>query len=163
MYALTSDELLSFCSTETDRWHKWFAENPAALDLSLDIAQGKTVRDLVLHIVVVELRYAERLLEEPVTDYEAAPKGSVDELFSNAQRSAEKLRRFIQNSDDAEWAKLMVFPTRSYGSLSGSKRKIFVHALLHGMRHWAQLATFFRQHGRKQPWLHDFIFSDVIP
>lgn len=163
MYALTSDELLSFCSTETDRWRQWFAENPAALDLPLDIAQAKTVRDLVLHIVVVELRYAERLLEEPVTEYDAAPKGSVDELFSTSRRSAEKLRRFIQKADEAEWAKPMVFPTRSYGSLSGSKRKIFVHALLHGMRHWAQLTTFLRQQGHKQPWLHDFIFSDVIP
>ena len=73
------------------------------------------------------------------------------------------LRKFVRQADDSEWAKVLTFPTRSAGALSASKRKIFVHALLHGMRHWAQLATFLRQQGHKQPWQHDFIFSDVVP
>jgi uncharacterized damage-inducible protein DinB len=36
------------------------------------------------------------------------------------------------------------------------------HALLHGVRHWAQLSTYLRQKGYKQDWQHDFIFSGVM-
>jgi uncharacterized damage-inducible protein DinB len=115
-----------------------------------------------LHIVAVELRYAERLLEEPVTDYDRLPTGSVLELFSTSDQADRKFRQFLSGSSDAEWAKVLTFPTRSGGTLTASKRKIFVHALLHGMRHWAQLATFLRQQGHKQPWFHDFIFSAAM-
>jgi uncharacterized damage-inducible protein DinB len=116
----------------------------------------------VLHILAVELRYAERLLEEAVTEYDQLPTATVDELFAAAERSANKLRQFVKSADEAQWEKIMTFPTRSAGTLSASKRKIFAHALLHGMRHWAQLATFLRQQGHKQPWPHDLIFSDVL-
>jgi uncharacterized damage-inducible protein DinB len=162
MYALSTDELLDFCSAETQRWRDWFKANAGTLDLPIDIAQAKTVRELVLHILAVELRYAERLLEEAVTEYDQLPTATVDELFAAAERSANKLRQFMKSADEAEWKKIMTFPTRSAGTLSASKRKIFAHALLHGMRHWAQLATFLRQKGHKQPWPHDLIFSDVL-
>jgi len=132
------------------------------LNLPIDIAQARSVRELVLHIVSVELRYAERLLGEKVTEYDQLPVGSAKELFSTSTRSAEMLSKFARQADDAEWAKRLTFPTRSAGTLSSSKRKIFVHALLHGMRHWAQLATFLRQSGYQQTWPHDFIFSDVM-
>lgn len=162
MQALTAEELFSFCYAETRHWREWFKDNPSTLDLGLDIAQAKTVRDLVLHVVAVELRYAERLLEEPVTEYDQLPTASVEELFSTSDQADRKFRQFISNSTDAEWAKVLTFPTRSGGTLTASKRKIFVHALLHGMRHWAQLATFLRQEGYKQPWFHDLIFSDAM-
>jgi hypothetical protein len=32
-------------------------------------------------------------------------------------------------------------------------RKIFIHALLHGVRYWAQLSTHLRQKGYKQDWM----------
>ena len=162
MQALATEELFSFCSGETRRWREWFKENASTLDLEIDIAQAKTVRDLVLHIVAVELRYAERLLEEPVTEYDRLATGSVMELFSTSDQADRKFRQFLSGATDAEWAKVLTFPTRSGGTLTASKRKIFVHALLHGMRHWAQLATFLRQQGHKQPWFHDFIFSDAM-
>ena len=162
MYGLSTDELLAFSTAETQRWHEWFDANPQTLDLPTDIAQARSVRELVLHIVAVEVRYAERLLGEKVTEYEELPAGSVKELFSTSARSAEMLRKFARQANDAEWAKTLTFPTRSAGTLSASKRKIFVHALLHGMRHWAQLATFLRQKGYPQTWPHDFIFSDVM-
>ena len=162
MNVLSSDELIAFCTQETERWRQWFTENPAALDLRIDIAQAKTVRDLVLHIVAVELRYSERLLGEPLSEYSDLPTASVEKLFSTGKKASENLRRFVAKADANEWAEVLTFPTRTAGTLSASKRKIFVHALLHGIRHWAQLATFLRQHGHKQSWPHDFIFSDVI-
>lgn len=159
---LSADELLGFCFAETQRWRDWLAANQKLLDLPIDIAQAKTVRDLVLHIVAVDLRYAERLLGEKVTDYEELPASTLAELFSTADRAREKLEAFVQKASDAEWNQLLSFPTRSAGTLSSSKRKIFIHTLLHGMRHWAQLATYLRQQGHKQPWAHDFLLSNVI-
>jgi uncharacterized damage-inducible protein DinB len=159
---LSADELLRFCFAETQRWRDWLAGNEKLLDLPIDIAYAKTVRDLVLHIVAVDLRYAERLLGEKVTDYEELPTSTLAELFSTADRAREKLEAFVEKANDAEWNQVLSFPTRSAGTLSSSKRKIFIHTLLHGMRHWAQLATYLRQQGHKQPWPHDFLLSDVI-
>jgi uncharacterized damage-inducible protein DinB len=56
----------------------------------------------------------------------------------------------------------LTFPTRTAGTLTASRRKIFIHALLHGVRHWAQLAACLRQQGYKQDWQHDFIFTGVV-
>ena len=56
----------------------------------------------------------------------------------------------------------LTFPTRSAGEFTASRRKIFIHALLHGVRHWAQLSIHLRQKGYKQDWMHDFISSGVI-
>lgn len=94
MHALNTDELLNFCTAETERWREWFSLNPQTLDLPVDIAQASYVRDLVLHIVAVELRYAERLLGEKVTEYNELPTGTVEELFSTWRGSEEKLRKF---------------------------------------------------------------------
>src|SRR6185312_8851634 len=158
----SADELLKFCFAETQRWREWLAANQKLLDLPIDIAQAKTVRDLILHIVAVDLRYAERLLGERVTEYNELPASTLEELFSTADRGREKLETFLRRATDVEWKQVLSFSTRSAGTLSSSKRKIFIHTLLHGMRHWAQLATYLRQQGHKQPWAHDFILSDVI-
>lgn len=108
------------------------------------------------------MRYAERLLNLPITEYKELGSKSAGELFTLAQKSAEDLRSFAVAANDADWDGTLTFPTRTSGTLTASRRKIFVHAILHGVRHWAQLATFLRQRGYKQDWPHDFIFSGVM-
>ena len=162
MQALSTDELLNFSIAETRHWREWFSTNPAVLDIEIDIAQTKNVRELIMHIVLVELRYSERLLEKSVTEYSEAPI-NLNALFSIGDRAMKNLRSFMSKASNADWDKILTFPTRSAGTLTASKRKIFVHALLHGMRHWAQIATILRQQGYKQPWPHDFLFTDVMP
>jgi uncharacterized damage-inducible protein DinB len=162
MRGLSFGELLDYTSEETKHWRDWFRKNPAALDLASDIAGTKTVREVVLHIAIVQARYAERLLNLPITEYNQLAAKSADELFALANKSAEDLRSFAVAANDADWDGTLTFPTRSAGTLTASRRKIFVHALLHGVRHWAQLATFLRQEGYKQDWQHDFIFTSVL-
>jgi uncharacterized damage-inducible protein DinB len=163
MRGLSFGELLDYSSEETNHWRDWFRKNPKALDLPCDIAGAKTVREVVLHIVAVQMRYAERLLNQPITEYEELASSNAEELFALAHKSAEDLRSFAVAANDANWDGALTFPTRTAGKLTASRRKIFVHALLHGVRHWAQLATFLRQQGYQQDWPHDFIFSRVIP
>jgi uncharacterized damage-inducible protein DinB len=163
MRGLSFGELLDYASEETNHWRDWFRKNPSALELQCDIAGAKTVRDVVLHIVAVQMRYAERLLNQPITEYSELESNSAEDLFTLAHKSAEDLRSFAVAANDADWDGSLTFPTRSAGTLTASRRKIFVHALLHGLRHWAQLAAYLRQHNHKQDWQHDFIFSSVIP
>jgi uncharacterized damage-inducible protein DinB len=162
MYALTPEELLNYCAEETSRWRDWFKSHSEALDLSTDIAGSKNVREVVLHIAAVELRYSERLLEQPVTDYDQLSTRTVEDLFAVFARSQDYMREFLSQAQDADWEKVMTFPTRSAGTLTASKRKIFIHTYLHGVRHWAQLASFLRQQGHKQDWYHDFLFTNVM-
>ena len=55
-------ELLAANESDAAKWRKWFDEQPAAvLDVPLSIALAKNVREFLLHIFAVELRYAERL------------------------------------------------------------------------------------------------------
>jgi uncharacterized damage-inducible protein DinB len=162
MRGLSFGELLDYTSDETNRWRDWFAKNPKALELSCDIAGTKNVREVVLHIVAVQMRYAERLLNLPITQYEELGRKSATELFALAHKSAEDLRSFAVAANDADWDGTLTFPTRTAGTLTASRRKIFVHALMHGIRHWAQLATFLRQQGYQQDWPHDFIFTSVL-
>jgi len=159
---LSFGELLDYCAEETSHWREWFKKNPAAADVPSDIAGTKNVREVVLHIAGVQMRYAERLLNLPITEYEALGGKSTEDLFILAHKSLEDLRSFAVAAKDSDWEGTLTFPTRTTGALTASRRKIFVHALLHGVRHWAQLATFLRQQGYKQDWPHDFIFSNVL-
>ncbi|MGH9635816.1 MAG: DinB family protein [Candidatus Angelobacter sp.] len=162
MRGLSFGELLDYSAEESNHWRDFFTQHPEAMDLPCDIAQTKTVRELALHIVVVQMRYAERLLNMPITDYAKLEGKSGEELFALGRKSLEDLRSFAIAANDADWDGMLTFPTRSAGELTASRRKIFIHALLHGVRHWAQLSTYLRQKGYKQDWQHDFIFSGVI-
>lgn len=162
MRGLSFGELLDYASEETNHWRDWFKKNPDTLELPCDIAGATNVKGVMLHIIVVQVRYAERLLNQPVTEYSEVESKTAGELFSLAQKSAEDLRSFAVAANDVDWDGSISFPTRSAGTLTASRRKIFVHALLHGVRHWAQLAAYLRQQGHKQDWQHDFLFSSVI-
>jgi uncharacterized damage-inducible protein DinB len=167
MRGLSFGELLDYCAEENNHWRDFFTQHPDALDVPCDIAGTKTVREVVLHIVAVQMRYAERLLNMPITEYESlaarlAQGKPGEELFALSRKSLEDLRSFAIAANDPDWDGTLTFPTRSAGELTASRRKIFIHTLLHSIRHWAQLSTHLRQKGFKQDWQHDFIASGVI-
>ena len=162
MRGLSFGELLDYCAEDANHWRDFFKKNPAALDLPCDIAMTKNVREMVVHIVAVQMRYAERLLNLPITEYDAFTGKSADELFTLGHKSLEDLRSFAVAANDPDWDGILTFPTRSAGTLTASRRKIFIHALIHSIRHWAQLATYLRQKGYKQDWQHDFLMSNVM-
>ncbi len=151
-------------STEAEnrRWRAFLQPHPESLDLEVGIAGAKDIRGLVVHILRVELRYAERLVRAVPTPYDRLPTGSLDEIFSIDDTAREKIRHYLARTTDADLRTVLTFETRTAGTLSSSKRKIVAHVLLHGTRHWAQIATALRQHGDKQDWPHDFIFTDAL-
>ena len=156
-------ELLMANEAETQKWRKWFEEQPASvLDVPLSIALARNVREFLLHIFAVELRYAERLKGVPVTDYATLPIGSVGELFGVGDRARIMYRDYLATATDEDLASVIEFPTRTAGLVRANKRLIFVHALLHGVRHWAQLATALREAGHPTDWGKDFLYSGVM-
>jgi uncharacterized damage-inducible protein DinB len=156
-------ELLAANEAHTQRWRVWFDEQPSSvLDVPLSIALAKNVREFLLHIFAVELRYAERLKGLPITAYETLPIEGVEELFSIGDRARAMYRDYLANADDEDLATVIEFPTRTAGVVRASKRKIVVHALLHSVRHWAQLATALREAGYPTNWGKDFLYSVVM-
>jgi uncharacterized damage-inducible protein DinB len=84
-------------------------------------------------------------------------------LFGIGEKARTLYRDYLTRATDEDLATVLEFPTRTSGVLRASKRKMFAHAMLHGVRHWAQLATALREAGHSTDWGHDFLFSDVMP
>lgn len=161
--ALTFRELLDYTRAETEHWHRWLAaQPPEVLDLPVGTGRTATVRGLVHHIIVVERRYTDRLRGEPVSNYADVPSEPLDAMFAAFADTRARLNQWLQSAADADLAKVLEFQTLSAGTQSASARKVAVHLLLHGVRHWAQLATTLRQHGHATDWPHDILMSDAL-
>ena len=163
MTGISLSELLRYDEQETDRWHKFLAkQGPGVLDVKVDLAGGGTVRDLLLHIFMVELKYAERVGGGPLTQPSELPTRTVDELFSIATTSRDKIKNYLKTASEADLNGNITFPTLSAGEQTASRRKVLGHAFFHSLRHWAQLTTEMRRHGHKADWHHDFLFTDAL-
>lgn len=161
--ALTFRELLDYTASETRRWRDWLEKQPPeVLDLPVGTGRTATVRGLVHHTIVVERRYTNRLRGEPVTTYESVPSDPIAETFRVFEKGRADLDGWLASATDADLAQRMDFQTISAGELSASARKVVVHLLLHGVRHWAQLATSLRQQGHSTDWHHDILMSDAL-
>ena len=159
----TFPELLAYTDAETERWHAWLREQPPEV-LEVRIGEGtrETVRDLIGHVFMAELRYAQRLLNRPVTGYGQLDMATLDALWRIHQTSRTTLRAYLERMPDGEREREMTFETRTLGRLSASAHKMAVHLFIHGIRHWAQIATALRQAGHPQPWEHDWLMSDAV-
>jgi uncharacterized damage-inducible protein DinB len=154
--ALTATEALKWNEVTNANWRKLLAAHPEMLALPCDIAQTSTVAQLLQHIVAVELRYAERIVGLPETDYIDIPYDSVEAIYATHDRAMELYRQALDSETD--WSKQIEFQTRSAGVLLTSRKTVLFHAAFHGIRHYAQLGTLIRQHGYKTDWPGDYLF-----
>jgi uncharacterized damage-inducible protein DinB len=156
---LTADELLAWLEKTTAGWHKILTSHPEFLSTPCDIAGVQTVAQLLQHIFAVELRYAERLAELPVSDYASVAFDTVDALYATHSRAVGIFHQLLDS--DIDWNQSIEFTTRSSGSLRSTRKTILFHTLLHSIRHYAQLATLARQHDVKPDWPMDYLFMSV--
>lgn len=158
---LSFDVLTAYTRGEARRWYEWFKEHPPdALDVPVGEGRTATVRGLLVHIFAVELRYAERLLGQRPTPYEELPSDSIEEIFAIGGRAAEKIERYLAQATDEDLHRMLTFETITLGPLSATKQRIVGHIFVHGIRHWAQVATALRQAGYADQWPHDVLFAD---
>jgi uncharacterized damage-inducible protein DinB len=152
--------LAAYVGGETERWREWFAGAPAGvLDLPLGAGADGTVRTLVKHVFAVELRYAQRLLGLPVSAYEELDDGSVEALWTIHDTAATLRDRFLREATPEALDRVLVSDTRRLGRIESRAHTVVVHSLVHGIRHWAQIAAVLRQHGHGGLWEHDWLLS----
>jgi uncharacterized damage-inducible protein DinB len=154
--ALTATEALKWNQATNDSWRKLLRAHPEILALPCDIMQTSSVAQLLQHIVAVEVRYAERILGRPETDYANVPYDSVEAIYTTHDRAMELYRQALDSGMD--WEEQIEFQTRSAGVLLTSRKTILFHAFFHSIRHYAQLGTLVRQHGYKTGWFGDYLF-----
>lgn len=159
--AYTYQQLLAYSDAENARWHAWFVAHPAALDVAFAEGRLATIRGLIVHIFAVELRYAQRLAGLDVTSYDDIHAQSVDEIFALGDRARTVFRDYLSTMTEADSQVVLTFQTMTAGTLTASKRKIASNSFLHGMRHWAQVATVLRAAGFTDQWGHDVLLSEL--
>lgn len=157
MTALTAEQLMAWVETTSTEWKALLAAHPEALAFPCDVRETSSVAEALQHIVAVELRYAQRLADAAQSDYAAIPYSTVEEIY-RTHDAAMALYRELLAREDFDWEQTIEFQTRSAGTLKSSRRTILVHALMHSIRHYAQLATLVRQHGVKPGWQMDYLF-----
>ena len=152
---LNAEEILAWNEKTAQGWQKLLTDHPELLTQPCDIAGTKSVAELLQHIVAVELRYAERLAGLPASDYATIPFDSVESIYATHNRAVALFQQVF--TSDINWTEPMEFPTRTMGPLRSNRKTILFHALLHGIRHYAQLASLVRQCGVKPDWQMDYL------
>ena len=159
---LSVEELLYYTDEERDRWERWFRENGENL-LKMPITGDRetTVGALILHIFGPELRYVQRLNDEPLTEYRGRPCEHIDQVFGFGLKARQKMRDFVRGAQREDWSRVIEFNIagRNYRA---SVRKIVLHALMHEVRHWAQVARIMRDRGFAPPGDHDLLNSSAL-
>ncbi|HWT64840.1 MAG TPA: DinB family protein [Terracidiphilus sp.] len=159
--ALTLTELLDWSDESTRKWLVFLAEHPELQTAPCGIYKTENVLGLVRHIVAVELRYSQRLAGLPVSAYDEI---RADSLAAMEARHAEAIERLRAVAEDTiqNWDEELEFVTLSAGTLRATRRKVFAHALLHPVRHWAQLATLVRAAGTPADFGGDLLLSSAL-
>lgn len=159
--ALRYETLLELTSTEQHRWHDWFVERPKAWSVPFATGRLATVGGVVTHIFAVELRYAQRLLDQEVTDWDRFGETSIEDVFELGDNARGQLVQFLTSAPESELDRALTFQTLTAGTVTASKHKIASNVFLHGIRHWGQIATVLRQNGFAEQWAHDLLLTNV--
>jgi len=159
--ALSYKTLLELTPKEHRRWRDWFVEHPKAWAVPFATGRMATIGGVVLHIFVVELRYAQRLLDQEVTPWEEFRQTSMEEVFELGDDARGQLVHFLTTAPKKELDRVLTFQTLTAGTVSASNHKIASNIFLHDIRHWGQIATVLRQNGFADQWGHDMLLSDI--
>ena len=158
--AVTFEELLADFEATTARWKQFFTEHPDAAKIPTDIAGTHNIGELVRHIYAGALRTSERILARPLSEMEKS--GDLASAWELQAQASANLRGFLATATDDTYGEIVRFPTRIAGEIVATRRKLCLHAFIHAIRHWAQIATILRQHGCPPDWPQDIIASPTI-
>jgi uncharacterized damage-inducible protein DinB len=160
-FGLEFEQILGYNKFLADSWRAWFERNPTALNAPCDIMNTGSVRQLVKHIFAVELRYAEQLNGRRPPEYDDLPHDSLEDLYAIRSRASNSINEFLDAANEHALDEVVEIKTRSAGVLSASRRTVFIHAMTHATRHWAQLATLTRHAGYPSIGYQDYLFYKV--
>jgi uncharacterized damage-inducible protein DinB len=155
--------LLGWTEESAGFWKSHLEANPALLELPCDIGGTANVQEFVRHIWGAELRWSQRLAGLPVTARESMPAGPLDALFA-LHTQAMRVFSGLLTAPGQTWDEPYVLdlPQVPPGKRTLSRRKVAGHMLLHGHRHWTQLATLLRISGFPSGFGGDLLFSSAL-
>jgi uncharacterized damage-inducible protein DinB len=161
--AITLEELLVWNQETSSFWKTWLDANPAVLELPCDIGRAKSVQEFVRHIWVVDLFWTRRIAGLPELDREKMPHGPLDVLFEQHLEAFKILRSLLDDPAFAWDVKLnLAAQFLPPEKRTPTRRKALAHLLLHGPRHWAQLATLVRVAGFQSGFFGDLLISSAL-
>ncbi len=146
--ALSAEDLIAWSEASASIWRELAAAEPAVLNVPCDIYKAQTIGQLLQHIAAAELRYAERLSDASVTDYSKITFATSEEIFATHDLAIALFRHLLADVG-YNWSDQIEFATLTAGKRRAARSAVFHHAMLHGIRHYAQLATLARKHGFK--------------
>ena len=155
--AISFAELLDYQEEQTQQWLEFFLKRPHLL--KVDVSPTSTVADLLFHTFTSEYRIAQRLLGELMTQDAEFVRGNVSDLFSIADLAHIKIREYLANTDQHRLEEIRKFPSPTLGEFEATPKKMLIHAVVHGVRHWAQVARALRESGQRADFSHDPLFS----
>jgi len=85
---------------------------------------------------------------------------SLEAIYEFHERARSLVSDLSRKTEDF-WRETIDFQTRRAGALSAPGRALFVHLLMHSIRHYAQLATLVRQHGIELGLPMDYLFMEA--
>jgi uncharacterized damage-inducible protein DinB len=160
--ALSYVELLAYTDEETRRWREYFQQNPKALETVIG-GRHNEVRGLVTHIFVSEFRWGQHLVGEQPTPNEAFKPQTLEEVWAIYATARRRMESWVAKASPEEMDRILTVRSATYNrDVTASKRKILTHALIHGIRHWAQIATALRQACFVSDWPHDMLYSPAL-
>jgi uncharacterized damage-inducible protein DinB len=116
----------------------------------------------VRHVAFVEHRYAAVLSGAPVPAARGGDSDDADAVFAYLAEGRRGLEASLAGAMEADPERIIEFMTLTAGRQRASARKVVGHALMHGIRHWAQLATVLRERGHRTEWSHDLLLSPAL-
>jgi uncharacterized damage-inducible protein DinB len=160
---ISLEELLAWNAESDAFWKSHFDAHPALLELPCGIDGSPNVQELVRHIWMAELRWAQCVAGMAIIPRADLPSGPLDGLSDLHGQARDVFQRLL---DDPTWDWERTI-TLEYEWLpprlrTASRRKLAAHALLHSQRHWAQLATLIRVAGYPTGFEGDLIFSSAL-
>ena len=157
--SLSAEDLIAWNDCTAREWRELLTSHPEVLALPCDIAGAKTVGQLLQHIVAVELRYAQQLAEQSISEYADIPFDTAEALYATHDRATAQFRDLLAKPID--WDAKFGFVTRTLGPARSTRKAVLFHSQLHSIRHYAQLATLVRQHGIQQKWRLDYLAMHI--
>ena len=160
--ALGFDELLRYTNDERDKWRRWLAAHPKAMEAPMQPGgRLPTVGKTIDHIFLAERRNLQRLAGETPSDSTGLTGNNAPPLFDYGASVRRELEGMVDTlgESDVDETRTMVIRDTPY---SISPRKVLFHILIHEVRHWAQVALAVRLAGLEPPGDHDLLFSRAL-
>jgi len=160
--SLTFDELLRYTSAERDKWRRWFAAHPDAMDVVVQPGgRLPTVGKLIDHIFFAERRILQRLTDAPLSPSTGLTGNNAPPLFDYGASVRRELEQYVADLDVDVADEIRSFEMGEQ-RLAMTARKLLFHVLIHEIRHWAQITLAVRLAGFEPPGEHDLVFSPAL-